>query len=102
MEESWLQRLLGRTGWVGGVIAVLEIELRTASCGLRAFRKNFLIALCMVTIGLILIGISLVTLAAMFVVAWWQDYPLQSLAALSLLYAGVGIAMIWRSLRRIA
>ena len=81
---------------------MLEIELRMASSKLRDFRKNMLITLCMAAIGLILLGISLVALAVMLVAAWWQEYPLQSLAALSLLYAGVGGVMIERSVRRIS
>jgi uncharacterized membrane protein YqjE len=101
MDESWLQRMLARTGWIGTVIALLEIEWRAVSCRLRAFRKNLLIALCMAAIGFILIGISLIALGALLVASWWQEYPLQSLGVLTLLYAGVGVLMIGRSVRRI-
>lgn len=101
MHESWMQRLLKQTGLLGGLIAMLDVQWRAASCRLRAIRKNLLVALCMAAIGFILVGISLIALAVMLVAVWWRDYPLHALGGLSVLYASIGGVLIQRALRRI-
>ncbi len=97
-----MQRLLTQTGWLGGVIAVLDSQWRVASLRLRALRKNLLVALWMAAIGLLLLAASLLAFSVMLVVAWWKDYPLGSLGALSVLYAIAAIVMIRGSARRIS
>lgn len=97
MSESWAQQLLKQAGLIG----VLSAQWFAASCRLRAIRKNLLIALCMAAIGFILVGISLISLAAMLISAWWLEYPLRALGGLTLLYAGIGFVLIQRAVRRI-
>ncbi len=102
MLEPWMQRLLTQTGWIGGLVAVLETQWRVVSLRFRAFRKNLLIALWMAAIGLVLLAGSLMAFSALLVAAWWKDYPLQALGAMSVLYALGAFILIGRSVRRIA
>lgn len=101
MHESWMQWLLKQTGLLGGLIAMLDVQWRAASCRLKAIRKNLLVALCMAAIGFMLVGISLVSFAALFVAAWWLEYPLHALGGVSVLYASIGGILIQRAIRRI-
>jgi len=47
------------------------------------------------------VGISLVSFAALFVAAWWLEYPLHALGGVSVLYASIGGILIQRAIRRI-
>lgn len=101
MLEFLIRLLADQTGWYSGLTAQIRAKCEASICRLREIRQNLFIALCFWALGFILVAISLASFAAVLVVAWWQDYPLQSLLVVSIAYAGAGGFFIRNSIRRI-
>jgi uncharacterized membrane protein YqjE len=102
MLEFLMRQLLDQTSWFGGLTTLLKARCLVALCRFKEIRQNLLVALCLWTLGFILVAISLVSFAAMLVMPWWRDYPLQALFLLSVLYAGAGVLFIRNSIRRVS
>lgn len=94
MIEFLMRKLLDQASWIS------RFSL-AASTKLKEIRRNLLIALCLGALGFILVAISLVSLAVLIVMIGWQEFPILSLLFLSILYAGAGVFLIQRSIRRL-
>lgn len=94
MIDSLIRKFVDQTTWLS------QLSL-AASIKLKEIRRNLLIALCLGVLGFILVAISLVSLAVLIVMIGWHQFPILSMFFLSILYAGAGVFLIQKSIRRV-